>query len=234
MALVATGFAARAAEPTGWKFEVTPMAWLAGLEGDGTIAGHDFDFDKSFSDLLDATEFAAGVLTTVQYDRFLFWAQLDAFSMSTDKLDADDAPKHADIDTDMFLGEAAVGYQIDGWKEGQTFDLLVGVRTLNIDTDLDLGAVGEFSSDVSLVDPMFILRPNLKLTEKLSFNGTMAIGGGGDSDLVYELQPQFQYDATDMISLRLGYRRVGYKFEDGDNELNVQLAGLILGAGFKF
>ena len=51
---------------------------------------------------------------------------------------------------------------------------------------------------------------------------------------MYELFPQFQYQVTDHAAVRLGYRTVGYKFEDGDNELNINLAGLIVGLGLTF
>jgi hypothetical protein len=229
----------RAAEPQGWQFELTPMAWLAGIEGDGKIANRSFEFDKKFSDLIDSVDFAAGLLATAQYDRYLFWAQLDAISSSTDNLDIEDQPKRGSIDSDLFLGEAAFGYQVDGWAEGQKFDILVGARTLNVDTDLKLNHGEQFGSDNTLVDPILVIRPCVPLfpsrIDGLSFNSTLAIGGGGDADLVYEMQPQLQYDATDALSIRLGYRRVAYKF-DGENnsELDISLAGLILGAGFKF
>ena len=54
-ALLAAG-SARAVEESGWSFEITPYAWLAGLEGNLTVGGREVDFDKSFSDLFDATE----------------------------------------------------------------------------------------------------------------------------------------------------------------------------------
>ena len=239
LALVASGFTAQAAEPQGWQFEITPLAWLAGMEGDGTVRGKDFEFEKGFSDLIDSVDMAGGLLGTAQYDRYLIWAQMDFISASTDNLDVEDQPKRAEVDSDLFLGEAAVGYQVDGWAKDQTIDLLLGVRVARIETGLSIDRGASLEDDSTLVDPMLVIRPSVpvlpSMIKGLSFNGTMAIGGGGDADLVYELQPQFQYDAGTNLSIRFGYRRVGYKFDgEGDNKLDMQMAGLILGAGFKF
>ncbi|MEI6167492.1 MAG: hypothetical protein WCS52_09880 [bacterium] len=230
-----------AAEPEGWKFEVTPYAWLAGMEGDVTVNGHKAEFDKSFTDLIDAVGMAGSLLGTVQYDRYLLWGQVDYFSMSTDNMDADSQPKGGSLDTKMLLGEVAAGYQVDGWMEGQTFDLLVGVRELHMETDLTINHKGSFSKDNDIVDPIFLVRPSIPIFPSkingLRFNPTLGIGAGGDSDLVYELQPQFQYQITPNIAARLGYRRVGYKFKgnhNSDNEMNIALAGVIAGIGVTF
>jgi hypothetical protein len=68
----------------------------------------------------------------------------------------------------------------------------------------------------------------------LRFNPVLGIGAG-DSDLAYELFPQFQYRINESMAARLGYRTVGWKFEgDNDNELNVNLAGLIVGLGWVY
>ena len=84
------------------------------------------------------------------------------------------------------------------------------------------------------------LLPSLPLfpskIDGLAFNPTLAIGAG-DSDLVYELFPQLQYQVTDHMMARLGYRTVGYKFKgehNDDNELNINLAGLTVGLGVTF
>ncbi len=66
--------AANAEEPKGWKFEVTPYAWLAGVEGDVTANGHTAEFKKSFSDLLDYVEWAGSLLGVARYNRYLGWA----------------------------------------------------------------------------------------------------------------------------------------------------------------
>jgi hypothetical protein len=235
--LAVTG--AFAEEPRGWKVEVTPYAWLAGLEGDVTVRGHKADFDKSFSDMLDYVEMAGSLLTVVQYDRYLVWGQLDYFDLSTDALDVDDRPDHGKLDTTMVLAELALGYQVDGWMEDQTFDFLVGVRQLHIENDLEIYGVRSVSKERDIVDPILVMRPSMPVLpskiDGLRFNPTLAIGAGGDSDLTYELFPQFQYQITDLVAARLGYRRVGYRFEgSNDSELNFDLAGLIVGLGVMF
>ena len=243
-ALLATSVLGIAAEPQGWKFEVTPYLWMAGLEGDVTVNGRTVDFEKKFSDLIDSVEMAGSLLAVVQYDRYLIWGQYDGFSMSTDNLDVEDQPQGGSLDTDMLLGEFAVGYQVDGWAEGQTFDLLVGARVLTMENELTVYGRGSFDSDdrdkENRVDAIILVRPSIPILPSkiagLRFNPTLAIGGG-ESDLVFELQPQIQYQITENIAARLGYRTVGYKLKgdkNEDNELNIRLSGLIAGVGVTF
>ena len=230
-----------AAPQGGWKGEITPYAWLAGLEGDVTVNGRTAEFEKDFSDIIDMVELGGSLLGVAQYDRFLVWGQVDYFSMSTSELDVEDQPAGGTVDSKLLLGELAVGYQVDGWMEGQTFDLLVGVRTLQIENELTPTGQETRTKDIDLVDPIFVVRPSIRVfpskIDGLRFNPTLAIGGGGDSELVYEMQPQFQYQVTENFAARIGYRTVGYKFEgdnNKENELDFSLSGLIVGAGFTF
>ena len=229
---------AAAAPKGGWKGELTPYAWLAGVEGDMTVNGRSVDFEKDFSDILDMVELGGSLLGVAQYDRFLIWGQVDYFSMSTSELDVDEQPKAGSLDSKMLLGELAVGYQVDGWREGQTFDLLVGVRTLQLDNDLELYGKGETSKDVELVDPILVVRPSVPVLpskiDGLRFNPTLCIGGGGDSELVYGMQPQLQYQVTDSFAVRFGYRTVNYELEEGDIEADFSFAGPMIGLGFAF
>jgi hypothetical protein len=110
-----------------------------------------------------------------------------------------------------------------------------------MEADMEVFGHGKTSKEKDLLDPMLILRPSMPMfaskIDGLRFNPTLAIGAGGDSDLVYEMFPQVQYDVTERMTVRLGYRTVGYRFKGShneDNELNFRLAGLVLGAGLKF
>lgn len=239
--MLTAGATAFAAEPQGWKFELSPYAWLTGIEGDATVRGHEAEFDKSFGDLFDSVELGASVSLLAQYNRFLIRGAVDYFQLDSDRMDVDDQPQHGSLETKTLLGEVGVGYQIDGWMEGQTFDFLIGARMLKMESDLKVDGRGTFSKDNDLVDPILFVRPHLPLfpskIKGLSLNPMFGIGGGGDADLVYELYPQLQYDVNETFSMRLGYRTVGYKFkgdENEDNELNINMSGLTLGCGITF
>ena len=53
--------------------------------------------------------------------------------------------------------------------------------------------------------------------------------------MIWELQPQLQYSITDNIAVRVGYRRLHYKYEnDRDNEFDGEFSGFIIGLGITF
>lgn len=223
----------------GWRFEITPYAWLAGLEGDLTLGGRKVDFDKSFSDLFDATDVAGSIRLGAQHDRFLVGALLDYFSLSTDELDVEDQPKRGKLDSDLFIAEVAVGYQVDGFAEGQRIGLMAGVRHTAIDNELKLNDGTTIERDKELVDAMFYVLPSIPVfpsrIDGLRFNPVVGVGAG-DSDLAYELFPHFQYMPTELLMIRAGYRTAGWKVDgdrNGDNELDISMSGVIIGLGVK-
>ncbi len=231
---------ALAAEKEGWKFSVTPYVWLAGMEGDITVHGQKAEFEKSFSDILDFVDLGASVRFGAEYDRFIVGALVDYFSLTTDALDTEDRPEGGSFDAKTLLLEGAVGYRVDGWAEGQSFGLMVGVRSLQMDTDLEVYGHGTKSTDTDVTDAMLFVRPRMPVfpskIDGLVFSPMLGIGGG-DSDLAFELYPQFEYQITESMVASLGYRTVGWKFKgdnNEDNELNVRLAGLIAGLGMTF
>jgi hypothetical protein len=226
-----------AGENPSWNFEFTPYLWYAGLEGDVTVAGRQVDFEKDASDLVDLVDIGGSFRIGAEVGRVMVGALVDVISLSTDELDDADQPQRGSMDSEMLLVEGGIGYRIDGWSKGQSFGLMAGVRHLELDNDLTVNGVGEFSRKDELTDIMFFLLPRVPMfaskMDGLYFNPVLGVGAG-DSDLAYELFPQLQYQISEKFSARLGYRRVGWKLEDGDNELNVSLAGLIAGIGLKF
>ncbi|TNE75396.1 MAG: hypothetical protein EP334_10415, partial [Gammaproteobacteria bacterium] len=122
-----------AGEEDTWKVEFTPYVWAAGLDADVTIANRTANVDASFSDLLDNLDMAAAFLATAQYNSWVTWLQVDYLDMSTD---FSKGPASGSVDTEMTMSTFGFGYQFQGWKPGQTFDVLLGVRNLKLDNKL--------------------------------------------------------------------------------------------------
>ena len=215
-----------------WSFEVTPYFWAAGVEGDAEVQGRDVEIDESFSDIFDAVDAGGGLMTVAQRGSFVVWGQFDYVGMDTDQLDP--APAGGSIQTDSFLGALAVGFQFKGPLEGSTIDLLGGIQYATIENDLEITGVGSGDDTLDIVDGIIVVRPNVRLTEKWRFNPTFSVGAG-DSDLTWEVQPNFQYQFSDNMALRLGYRRLHYDIEgDRGNTLDAAFQGLIVGVSLLF
>lgn len=223
-----------------WEFEATPYLWAQSIDGEVTVGDRTVDADVKFKDLFEALDFAIAGLFVARKDNWVYWLQLDYADLSTKNLD--DGPEKVTLDTTQVLTSAAVGKTFPFLMKDSTIDVLIGARYLylknEIDFENDLLATREGSRDI--VDPTLLFRPSVPVFPgtfdgKLRFNPTLGIGGGGDSDLVYELQPQFQYTFT-TTALRVGYRKLHYKVE-GDREdgnFDGAFTGFLVGFGFLF
>lgn len=224
--------AVESSESKGWTFEVVPYAWLQGFDGTLTIDNKDYDFDQDFSDLYDSVDMAASLETIARYNRWIVLGQFDYASLDSDT--NGDKSEAVRLEVDEFFGVLAGGYTFDISKK-ITIDVLAGVRYAELDNTVKgkLGENRELDYNADSTDGIIMLRPRSQLTEKLFFNPQLSIGAG-DAELVYELQPEFQYFFNETVDLRVGYRRIHYEFDDGDNELDIDFSGFLVGVGFNF
>ncbi|HEX5790021.1 MAG TPA: hypothetical protein VFY13_02660 [Luteolibacter sp.] len=234
MTAIALTSASASAQSGDWSFEITPYAWFAGIEGQAEVLGNTVEFDKSATDMFDALETAASLRLGARRDRFIMGAQIDYVALETSELDVLNSLLSGRFKSDMLIAEFAAGYVFDGWMEGQTIGVMAGIRHLSMDTDLTVGAI-PFSQDVSCTDAMIYLVPSMPVLpskiQGLRFNPVMGFGTG-DSEFAFELYPQFQYQMTDTVALRFGYRNVGWKFDKRDTD--VRLSGFTFGVGVTF
>ena len=229
-----------AQEPAGWNFEVTPYVWLAGLEGEVNVNGRSAEFDKSASELFDATEISGSLRVGAQYQRFVVGALVDHLSLGTDEIEVDPAARGGSLDSRLLLAEVLAGVRVDGWSQGQTFVLGAGVRNLHAEHDLAVEGGEIYNRENDVTDAMLFVLPSVpvlpSIIDGLRFNPVLGIGAG-DSELVHELFPQFQYRVGGAVNARLGYRTVGWKVKGdapGESESNFRMAGLIVGVGCAF
>ncbi|NLG34554.1 MAG: hypothetical protein GX548_04285 [Lentisphaerae bacterium] len=235
------GGGARAGEAPDWRFELTPYLWLAALEGDAAIGGRHVDFNRSASDLLDNLEIGGSLLGVAQYKRAVFGGQLDLFNLRTDAMKVDGHSLEGELDSDLGIFQLVAGWQFDGWMEGQAFTVAAGVRHLRWANELAGAGGGTERRTFNLTDPVVIVWPTLPLLKKkidgLALNPVFALGGGGDSELIFEMFPQIRYRVNDRLQVRFGYRTIGVRVEKDSgrrNEVDIRLAGFLFGLGGTF
>ena len=218
-----------------WKIEVAPYIWATGMSGDLTTAdGHEAEFDYSFSDLSEKLDLSAELLAVVQYKQFVGFVQGDYFRLKEDEFDQPAAQEQLDeITMSTTLLTMAAGYQFPTIKDSWV-DVMGGVRVMSLRMEADLVYAEDRDETHTITDAILVLRPNFHIWKGLRFNPTLSIGAGS-SDLVYELQPQFEYNFSQLLGVRLGYRTLHYKYTtDRETELNIGFSGPMLGVTFNF
>jgi hypothetical protein len=214
----------------GLKIELTPYLWMAGVEGDVTVGNREVEVDVGFEDLVDAVDVAGAFMTVVQYNRWVLWGQFDYLALDSNGLD--NSAGRVRLESDSIFATAAFGYQFQTFGES-TLDVLAGARYTRMENKLTIGGIGSGESTNDLLDGLFVLRPSFQLSRSWRFNPTLSIGTG-DSDLTYELQPQFQYQVNELLAVRFGYRRLYYDVSNDRKGFDGAFHGFIAGLGFTF
>jgi hypothetical protein len=223
-------FSAADAQQKDWKFEFVPYLWLAGIDADVSVGPREGSVDVGFDDLKDALEFGGSFLSVVQYKQIVAYAQVDYLSLDTNELD--NASSGRRFENESLFAAGALGYQFRTFGEKSTIDVLGGLRYLDLQNTFTGGARSG-DGELQILDAIIMLRPSLQLLDRLRFNPALSIGAG-DSDLTYEMQPQFEFQVTEILVARAGYRKLYYDVSGDRASFDGSFQGLIAGFGFAF
>ena len=221
----------RAADESAWQFDVTPYLWAAGIDGDVTVDRREVEVDTSFGDIADNLDGGGSVLLEASKGRWVNWMQIDHIATDTGSVTV--GPARADLESRTTMFDVGTGRRFDGFGERSSVDVLVGVRRFRIDDTLDLRGAGHVHNHLDVHDAIAILRPRYALSARWSFSPTLSVGGG-DSELVWEMSPQFEYRAGERYEVRIGYRNLDYEVDEGRNGIDISFRGPLLGIGLKF
>jgi hypothetical protein len=220
-----------AEEQRSWTFEVTPYVWTSGIDGKISRGDVGVDVKQDFGDLVSKLDFAFSAELGAAYkDKLVVFSQFDYLALSEkDNFHGIDVK----LSSDSFLLSGAVGYRFPLGKHSK-LDVMLGTRYMNMQNKFKVYGHGSQSRSQNILDGILMVRPSIQLSEKWRFNPTLSIGAG-DSDLVYELSPQFEYAFNDKWNGRIGYRRLYYDYKGGRGfRFEGAFSGLMLGIGAKF
>jgi hypothetical protein len=213
-------------------FTVTPYLWAVGIDGDIQARGEDTTVSMDFQDVVENLDMAASALFEANVGNWVSYAMVDYLSLDTGDVDTRFPGRDADVEMDSTLATVATGYRVH-MSERSTIDVQVGIRYARMDTQVWIEGVGQRDADNNVYDGILALRPRLALSRNWTFSPTMSIGAG-DSDLTWELSPQFVYDCDCGFDVRVGYRNLNYEFEKGSDSMDLTIKGPVIGFGFSF
>ena len=232
IAAIALQGAAPAALAADSGFTVTPYLWAVGIDGDIQAHGEDTTVSMDFQDVVENLDMAASALFEANVGDWVSYAMVDYLSLDSGDVDTRYPGIDADLEMESTLATVATGYRVH-MGERSTIDVQVGIRYARMDTELWIEGVGQRDADNNVYDGILALRPRLALSRNWTFSPTMSIGAG-DSDLTWELSPQFVYDCDCGFDVRVGYRNLNYDFEKGSDSMDLTIKGPVIGFGFSF
>jgi len=228
--------------------QISPYLWAAGLEGDLSPfqRGPTIGVEKSFSDVLDDLNFGGFVNVWARYDRFVFSGDL-MYVDTTDSHAYGPLPPplpvppgtfiEGDVDSRQFMTTLQGGYRV---YEAPTFtlDALAGIRLWHISTDVMVRALGlsrSYGESFGWADPVVGARAFLQVTEKLSLQAQVDLGGFGvGSDFTWSALATVNYIVTDHISLSAGYKVLDVDYDKGGHVYDTRLSGPVLGMTWRY
>jgi hypothetical protein len=230
--LLLTGAGAYAADSgNGWKTDVTPYAWLAGVNGDITINGLSAHISESFSDIPDVLDFGGMLVVESTKDRA-------AILFDTAYVKLSDSRASTSLNMTESVTELAGAYTaIVPESTGLALDVLAGIRFWYVKNEVGILGLGQAGSH-DWLDQFLGARARWALMKNLRLVLRGDVGGFGvESKWSWNAIGTIQYGFSDRFSAVAGYRALYGHYELGDSynkfEYSASLAGPIIGASFR-
>lgn len=209
-----------------WTWRVAPYLWATQIDGSLRAGNLEADFGADFGDILDNLDSCALVTVEARKDRFGVLADLIYLGLDIDGEGPGGADADAEVNTKIM--QLAGLYRV---SPTSPFELGGGLRYLDMETDLEVGALSS-DSDRSALDGFAAGRARWPIAEHWSF-ALYADVGTGDSDLTWQTSALLGVE-FDGWGLGFGYRMLDYDFEEASDELDLTFEGPIFGAEFWF
>ncbi len=241
-----------------WAFQATGYLWATGLNGNVSPfrRAPTLHVEKSFSDVMDDLNFGGFLNVWGRYDRFVLSGDLMYVDTSDSKaagpLPALQIPGlptlpagaaiDATVDTQEFMATLQAGYRVID-ADGFSLDALAGARFWHISNDVAVTASHPLIGSVSAshnesfgwVDPVIGARAFFSLTDKLSVQGQVDIGGfGAGSDLTWSALATVNYIVTDTLSVSAGYKVLDVDYSHDGYLFDSRLSGPVVGLTYRF
>ena len=234
------------------RWSIAPYIFAADVGADLTINNNPvLGSTLPFGEVLDRLEAAFMLRAEARRDKFGAFA--DVFSVSLADTStvtvgpggplAGDLETRADMDT--LLIEIGGDYRFEIEQRDMHFDVLVGIRFVELDTALDITLPGPLAPlnlgvDVSEIDFMLGGRLVGQFADRWRYRLRADYAGGGTDGTINALATiGYTFGETDLFTLEGGYRHLSMDITNsvdggGQAKLDLTLSGPLVGFVFRF
>jgi hypothetical protein len=245
MAIAATASPAYSqADTIGWRFELTPYVWAAGMSG--TVSVNDrpangLAVEQSFSDILSVLQFALMGSFEARKGRWGAFTDGVYFKVNdegtlTGKRGFTSLSATATLAQQMY--SLAGSYRVGQGKS--PIDVFAGARYVSIGWDVSIGGssppfIAIFSETKTWVDPYIGARVETPLGTRWALGAYADVGGFGvASDLATQAMATVRFAFTPGIVGNLGFRVVTDDYDKDGFKYDMMNGGAVLGVAFRW
>jgi hypothetical protein len=228
----------KSAATESWQSLVEPFMWLPTSVA-VRVTAKSFNVSTNFnaSDILRAVQFAGflhgevwkgrlGLFADLMYLNFMETRRASSFSLF--------APSDLNLEGGFQAAAVEAGGFYRFGKEPVTFDVLAGIRYINIEAHAEAGLLVA-NGDASFIEPLIGGNLRFRLSRRWDLSVSGDAGGFGlGSELTYDSRATIRYRFSKLADLGVGYRYVGVEYKKYGFTFDSQIAGPVVGFAFHW
>ena len=231
-----------------WHVEFTPYLFASGLHGSTGTQQVSADVNTGFGDIVQNLD--SGLMGTLELRRGRWGIILDGlyFKLGDQRARSWEGPAgigsatgDLDVSTTMQMYQLSAAYRLG---DGVPTDLIVAGRYTQLDLNMNLvattggllpGGTRSLSASQSWWDPVIGVRVILPFAQRWSAMLYGDVGGFGvGSDLTYQGIAGVNWQFSEHVSAKLGYRYIYQDYENNGFVWKMAAYGPYLGLGIRF
>lgn len=227
-----------AAPDSGWRFELTPYAWLAGMSGTMGAGSKESHVQADFSQIAQALDSAFMLQFEGRKGRWGF--MVDPFYINLSETVMTPYGFKLNVQAKQLIFGAAGSYRAYESEKG-AFDVLFGLQYTEVKSGLVPLDVPypSVSSKKDWLDPMVGFRARVNMGKRWVFGLRGDIGGFSvGSKLAWDAIARFDVKASKSVSFNFGYAVISTDYESGSGDdrflYDVRMEGPFVGVAFIF
>jgi hypothetical protein len=230
--VAAMGATAMAAPPPGSTnhSEIALYGWTTGINADLAIDGIETSVDASFSDILHNLDNGVIAYYETRNGNTGFYVNYVYARVG----DTEQRPL-LEVDWQVKQSIVEAGVLLRKGNPQRPVDVIVGLRYVDLDTDLRLTPGGSGSAGDSWVDPVIGARYTIPLSDKWNFAARGDIGGLiFGADFSWSLSGLFRYRLSPQWDLGVGYRHLYLDRDNAEFGFDGNMSGALVGFAYIF